>query len=213
VIGSSNAWAVPITWEASGVIEHVIPDAFGTLDDLSVGTPWKLQVTFDPDTPGILLHPGDSPTYLYSDAISNTKFQLGAFEYTNPSGDIYINADLPVFGSSTALGGPGLVQFQWLQGWLGGNGGPDLNTQLGLMLATYNDLNAVDGSLPFVPNRSPVQSVLGGLEWDSELGGSGAQFTSSTFNPLPVPEPTSILLVGTGLGLIAARRRKRKHSA
>ncbi len=116
-------------------------------------------------------------------------------------------------GCGSSLGGSGLVQFQWLGGWSGGAGGPNLNLFLGLLLASYNDVNAADGSLPTVPNPSAVQSVLAGLEWDSSLGLDPlqAQFTSS-FNPQPVPEPASWLLMATGLTMLAKRRWVRGRS-
>lgn len=210
VIGASNAWAIPITWEASGVLNYVIVSSppGDPLEGIHVGTEWTLELTFDSESPGTLAHPGTSPTYVYQDAVS-ARFRLGEYDYTNPNGDIFINADLPVIGHSTSLGGPGLVQFQFLDGWLGGAGGPDLNFGIGLLLLSYNDLNAIDGSLPSVPNRAPNQSALGGLMW----GLNYSQFGSSSFNPVPVPEPASMLLVGTGLALIAARLRKRKRSA
>lgn len=212
VIGVRSASATPITWHASGEIDSKI-DEIGALNSVSLGTSWTLEVTFDPDTAGVLLHPGSSPTYVYDNAIVGAAFQLGDFEYTNAGGDIFTNADLPVVGSSTDLGGPGLVQFQWLKGWTGGNGGPDLNLFAGLMLASFNDVNAVDGSLPTSPNPSAFQGALSGLLWDS-LSTPGAQFSSHSFTPVAaVPEPTSLLLVGTGVALLVARRRSKRKDA
>lgn len=204
VVGANHAWAIPVTWHASGVIESLYDTApLGELDAISVGTPWSLEFTFDSDAIGTLLAapPGRPPTYLYEDVL-NTRFRLGNSEYTN-DGDIFINADLPYVGQSTALGGPGLVQFQWQGGWLGGGGGPNLN--LGMLLASYNDVNAVNGALPVTPELSAFQSQLRGLQW-STLGNYPNSGFNSSFNPTVVPEPTSMLLVGTGLVLAAARR-------
>lgn len=211
MLSGQAAWAVPITWQSSGTITHVVNEPpFDVLGDLEIGTTWTLELTFDPAASGTLLHPGANPTYRYDDAVS-ARFRLGEFEYTNATGDIYVNADLPVVGSSTPLGGPGLVQFQFLKGWLGG--GPDLNAGLGLLLASYNDLTAFSGQLPSVPHQyHPPDGKLGGLLWKSWLPG-GSEFSSAEFNPVPVPEPTSLVLVGSGLLLAAARRRKRNSGA
>jgi len=203
--------ATPVTWEASGTI-GTKADTLGVLTAIPIGTPWTLDITFDPATPGTLSPSCSSPTYIYTGAISNTVFQIGGSTYSNSGGTIYTNADLPVVGCSSALGGPGLVQFQWLRGWTGGAGGANLNFGLGLLLASYNDVNAVDGSLPSIPVRGPL-SVLDGLEWDGTLNCSPfcAQFTS-TFDPRPVPEPASSVLLVTGLATAAIARRRRRHS-
>lgn len=212
MLSGRAAWAIPVTWQASGTVDYVVnvPPS-DVLGDLETGTTWTLELTFDSEAIGTLLHAGTYPTYVYDDAVS-ARFRLGGFEYTNESGDIYVNADLPVHGVSTPLGGPGLVQFQFLKGWLGG--GPDLNAGLGLLLASYNDLTAFDGQLPSVPHQyHPPDAKLGGLMWKSWLDGHNSEFGSSEFNPVPVPEPTSLVLVGSGLLLAAARRRKRNSGA
>lgn len=212
-IGTGSASAIPITWQASGVIERVSDtEPFGDLDAIAVGTSWILELSFDSDAPGILFPfgdpgiPGKPPTYVYRDAV-NARFVLGTYEYTS-LGDIFVNADLPEIGTSTTLGKPGLVQFQMLNRWLGGTGGPDLNAGTGLMLASYNDANAVDGSLPIIPVWSAEQGLIHGLLWTTFRSYPGAEFASS-FNPVAVPEPTSLLLVGSCLALLAVRRRAR----
>jgi hypothetical protein len=216
LIGAAPLSAAPVTWQASGQIGNII-NPMGALNTIAIGTAWNLEITFNPDAAGVP-QPCGAPSIRYAGAISETRFQLGAFEYTNAGGDIYTNSDLPVIGCSTPLGGAGLVQFQWLGGWTGGAGGPNLNLDLGLLLASYNDVNAAGGSLPTTPNPSAVQSALAGLEWDSTLGGPlQHQFTSS-FNPQavppqPVPEPASVLLVGAGMTLLARRRWAHRHGA
>lgn len=212
VIGSGAAWATPVTWQASGVISSMSDQApYGELDPMSIGTAWTLELTFDPDAPGVQMHPETSPTtYLYKDVV-NAQFQLGGFEYTS-LGDIFVNADLPVYGSSTDDGKPGLVQFQMHDRWMGGAGGPDLNAGTGLMLASYNDANTFDGSLPSLPVWSAEQGLFGGLFWTTLRSYPGSDF-SAPFNPRVVDstvaaEPASLLLLGSGLALLAVRRRR-----
>ncbi len=221
VVGASGASAAPVTWQSAGTIDYVT-DQNASLPGIVTGALWTLAVTFEPETPGELQNIlGNIPTYRYANAIQQTTFELAGFSYVNAGGDIYTNADLPYVGASTALGGPGLVQLQWRGGWTGGAGGPNLNAGLGLFLASYNDVNALDGSLPVVPVRSPEQGNLSGLMWNLTLPPGIAQFGSAQFNPqvdpltsmVPIPEPASMLLVGTGVALLARYRRGDRRAA
>jgi len=211
LVAVPSAWAIPVTWQASGVIDFKSDsEPYGELDLVVRGMPWTLTLTFDPDAPGRLLSDPAStrpPTYVYKDAVSS-QFTLGSYEYTS-LGDIFVNADLPWLGTSTDDGKPGLVQFQILDRWTGGAGGPDLNAGLGLMLASYNDANTFDGSLPSIPVLSAEQGLFGGLLWTTLRSYPGSDFGSNTFNPAVVPEPTSLLLLGSGVALLATRRLRR----
>jgi hypothetical protein len=211
-IGVMPVAAAPLTWEASGSLaSRTDPPGFlppPGLSGIAVGTPWTLDITFDPDAAGAhqAICPASAPTFYYPTAILFTRFQLDGFTYTNTTGAIAVNADLPAVGCQSGLGGPGLVQFVWQGGWVGGGvGGPDLNN--GLLLASYNDLQAVLGALPLLgPQVSGVQGAFTGLEWDAVR----AQFTSS-FTPAAVPEPATGLLVAAGLVALLARRRWSGH--
>jgi hypothetical protein len=152
------------------------------------GKPWTLDITFDPSTLGSSLPWGSSST-LYKGAVTDTYFKIGGFTYTRSGGDIFTNCALPVGTCGTPLNSAGLVQFQWLGGWSGGTGAPNLNSGLGLLLASYKDLNALSGGLPAFPDPSLAQSVFSGLEWDGMLGGGGLveQLTSGVKPTIPDP--------------------------
>jgi hypothetical protein len=217
--------ASPVTWEATGTITSILddPSRFGRqLDSIAIGTPWTLDVTFDADAPGV--HPafcGSQPTYHYPDALKATRFQLGDFVYTNNGGTIITNGDLPVSGCAS----DGIVQFQWLGGWTGGAGGPDLNPRsrdgFALLLASYFDAQACDGTVPSVPGLpappcSAPKPGYAGLEFDKDgfpSGGRGTQFTSgfspqAVSDPAAVPEPSTLILVSSSVAALAVLRRR-----
>jgi hypothetical protein len=211
VLGVEHASADPITWGASGTVGLVSQPVSGPQlpGFIVAGLPWTLTFTFDPDTPGVHQSQcGSLPTYLYAGSVVDTRMQLGDFTYTYAqAGHIYTNADLPLVG----CGDGGLVQFLWNSAdWTGSAGAPAL---FGLLLASYFDDQACDGSLPTIPNQ-PAPPCTGGflpfagLQFEI-LPFGGAQFISS-FSPQVVPEPATWILLGTGLAAVAARRRRRK---
>jgi hypothetical protein len=212
-IAASDAWAGPITWQASGTID-ALGDTFGLLDPVAVGTSWSLQITFDSNTAATPTFCG-GPSYRYAGAIIDTTFQIGGFAFQNNGGDIFTNFSAPLGSCGSPSNSLGLVQFQWIKGWTGPADGPNLNGLAGLLFASYRDTNSHNGSLPTVPSFEASQSPFAGLEWDGVLGPGlvREQFTSG-FRPsaAPVPEPTTIVLCGIGGGFLIRAARRRRSS-
>lgn len=199
------AWSAPITFRASGVVETVSDDPTDPfLAAVPVGTPWQLDVVLDLDIGG---EPGLVPnSYFFFDTDLSAEFQLGDFRYVNGgSGFLVTNYSLiPTIPSA----GPGQVSQRFF-GWesIGASGAPDL-TQ-GLLTVSWNDLNALAGSLPASPQLAPTQSELAGLRFQTFSGLSG--FTSDyrpflVTEPTPIPEPSTLILLGAGVVAMAANR-------
>jgi hypothetical protein len=218
-ITAASAHAAPITFRASGVIDYILdldepPDFPAMLGPIAVGTLWQLDVTFESTTPGVNLGPPD--VFKYENAILDTTFQLGSFLYTRSDGDISVNTGLVFAGYGD--GGPGLVQFQWSPGWNVPVGAPDLNAMNnGITVFSWNDINAVDGSLPTTPTVAANQGFLSGLIWTTiaPLGSMPHEFGSSDVNVdlvqvSEVPEPSTLLMLGLGVAGFAVVRRSRR---
>jgi hypothetical protein len=194
--------AAPITWQASSSLS-VVHDPRNYWPGLEPGTDWTLTVTFDPLGPAVNLAPGCN-----SYAAGSTTLVLGGFTYTQESGAIYTNAILPEVGCASSEAG--LVAFAWGPNWTQEPGAWDLNDSFSVLVAGYYDVNATDGSLPWVPAPSPTPGPYGGLDfnqYDRTLG-FYSQFTPRAIDqPSPVPEPATMGLMAAGLAALAARRR------
>ncbi|HYB93603.1 MAG TPA: PEP-CTERM sorting domain-containing protein [Vicinamibacterales bacterium] len=208
---SASARAASITWIDSGSVTFVSDRA--NLPGLTIGTPWALEITFDPDAPGNRL-PGSVPggeCYTYS--TQSTTFTLGGFTYSRGPGKIWTNSNLPGQGCSSAQ--TGRIQFEFVGGWIQEAGAWNLNQFI--FLPYYTDV-VRDGSLPRTP--TPVGSVDALDFWGGFADGrpfiafQDAQFTPALLDdqPAPVPEPATIAMMGVGLawGIGRSQRRRKK---
>ena len=208
----ASSQAALVTWQSSGLVSWVFDEA-GALPGIEVGTPWSLEFVVDTETPAYHPAPSNEQNSIYLNAIRETTFRLGEWLYTNPTGDVHVNRDLPFWGYASGMGGPGLVQFEWQGGWSdNGPDAPNLNYGLGLLIAGYNDVNAVDGSLPIFPQMAPTQGRLSDLTFWGSLGSlsNEAQFDTAAFQPTAVPEPGTLSLLALGAAAGGWRLRRRR---
>lgn len=199
----------PITWRAESEVSR-INDPFGLLEGLTVGTPWSLEVTFDPTGPATPVGPGCN-----SFAVGATTFVLGGFTYTRSSGSVFTNSALP--GNACPGDMPntplGMVQFAWFGDWTQEPGAWNLNLSPNALFAGYYDQNAGDGSLPTFPVYAPVQGDWGGLKYEGlfQFVSFSSSFQPSLVeNPVPIPEPATVTLFGLGLAALARQRLRRR---
>jgi hypothetical protein len=208
LVGATWAQAAPITWQASSTLSTV-HDPHDLLSGLEVGTIWTLTVTFDPASAARTLAPGCNEY-----ASGAASLVLGGYTYTQPSGKIYTNAVLPAYGCTPASfpdSPPGLIAFTWGPNWTQEAGAWNLNDPFALLVAGYYDLNAKDGSLPYVPVLDPNGGQFHGLDFNhlyNDMGFGGAFEPQALEQPTPVPEPATMAMMAAGLAALAARRRR-----
>lgn len=207
------ARAATITWFDSGFLTFVSGSAF-QFPGLTVGTPWSLEVNFDPSAPGSPAAIGTPGSNCNVYPMGSTTFTLGTFTYTSTGGQIWTNSDLPGLGCSPAP--TGTIQFEWGVTWTQEPGAWNLNVTSGLLMAGYTDAVQSDGFLPTSPTLSGANS---GLNFYDFFRGTRPQFQDHTFapqladlNPTPVPEPATLGLFGVGLAYLARRRVQRLRS-
>jgi len=208
LVGAGVAQAAPVTWQASSTLTTV-HDPLDLLSGLEAGTMWTLTVTFDPASAANNLAPGCNQY-----ASGATTLVLGGFTYTQSSGSIYTNAVLPEYGCAPASfpnSPPGLIAFTWGHDWTQEAGAWNLNDPFTLLVAGYYDLNAKDGSLPYVPVLDPNGGQYHGLDFnhlDNSMGFGAAFRPQALEQPTPVPEPATMAMMAAGLAALAARRRR-----
>ena len=200
-----------IAWEFSGVIST--PSRVADLDALyPVGTPFSLDVTFDPAAPRLNRPPG--PYGLYN-AITTATFHLGNTTTTDIGGYIAVNCH--AIGQGCPFGGPGDPPSPWVEFLMfpSRSGNPLLlpgagATNVARIFADYRDPNAVAGNIPTMPpgNGGGLFLGLGDPEFPNISLGGHIESIRAVDDVAVVPEPGSFLLLATGLVGLRARRRK-----
>lgn len=89
----------------------------------------------------------------------------------------------------------------------GGNGGLAAGETMAGAMTAHISGNFGEG-VTFAPIAAKIQTGVGSFEIDGCVVNCGS--TRDSEEPLPTPEPASLLLLGGGLTVIAARLRKRK---
>ena len=195
-----------LMWEFSGDLTR-IPPILGLADLYPVGTPFNLNVTFDPASPKI----SGSPTQGLYHALGESTLRVGDLTFSSTSGYISVNCHFEIgcIPPGSNLFPP--VEF-WLFGWSANPLNPAFPslTRLSDVQVYYADPNAANGEIPTAPPQSPV-----GLQID--IGGSFPRITSmggsvesiQAIQDVQAPEPGSFLLLATGLTALAVRTRRR----
>lgn len=138
----------------------------------------------------------------------------------NPGGSLFVERPL------SSLQIDGLTRFGWFE--QGGLSFQANNLTIPLDAATEFTLTTtftMSGLVSFV-EFDLQNSVFTGYEFNSEVFGSGIVSLSFVYNPLlqqyimssvrydfmPIPEPTTLFLLGTGIAGLAARHRHRRRA-
>jgi PEP-CTERM motif-containing protein len=194
-----------LMWEFSGDLTR-IPPIFGLPELYPLGTPFVLNVTFDPAAPKI----SGSPTQGLYQALGQSTLRLGDLTFLATGGYISVNCHFEI---GCIPGGPSLfppVEF-WLFGWSPQPLNPAFPglTTLSDVQVYYVDPNAANGEIPSAPPQTAgLQIAIGGLPPLATLGGT-VQSIQALEDPPQVPEPGTFLLLATGLTALVARRRRR----
>jgi PEP-CTERM motif-containing protein len=182
-----SATATPVTWESVGTIGFA-SDPMNLLPGVSSGSPYTFRFTFDPaaTSDGLLSSLCGGTVSHFADPYA-AEMAIGGSIYTlGTNGGIF-----EVYDVLSNQCSPTLVQF------LFSNSTPFafLQASLGFPLAST-------GILPEFPS--------GNLTIFAQLSGGRGQL-SGVGNLHPVPEPTSLTLLGAGVAVAIIRRRRSRN--
>jgi hypothetical protein len=205
LISASPARAATVVWFDSGNVTSV--SFFGGFPGLTIGTPWSMQFSFDPNAPRTPLG-GPSPAAGCGfSSIDSSVFTLGGFTYTSSGGRVYTNSFLP----HTSCDEPpptGMIQFEWSTSWTVEPDAWNINGFGGYLIAGYRDAIFRDGPLPTSPSLTGFDTGFSFFQLTDE---ARILFQDRTFAPValeasPVPEPGTVALLGAGLAWLGRRR-------
>jgi hypothetical protein len=197
-LATAHADATPLTLNYSGAFAGnstvgglLIPD----------GTPFSFEAVFDSTTDAL-----SDPGVGSFDAV--VTFHIGASTYTSdPAGDVSVQLTDPT-GNLQGLSAAGLGNSAGTLGFIGifQTTTPAFDADAPVP-TLFSSLAGPNFTLPFV---IPLLGVPGGLVINDQVSlGDTAEITAAP----AVPEPTSLLLLGSGaLGVLARMRRRSQKS-
>jgi len=186
------AWATPLTWEFSGVVDKISGSGWTSID---FGDAFAWTVTFDPQTLSVPNCPAGSGEYV--GAITSSTLNIGDYSWTGGAGAIEANAQDGNCGAVQS--GISFREFNW-------SGDSPSGTRLPFeVVATLFYPQPSDGSIPTIPPPSARVQV------NSPVRSGGGPSSLTVVAPVPVPEPATLTLVGSGLVLMIRRRYLKRN--